>query len=162
MFQNVYKLQIKTVKKKITIGKKDKADFLELGLYDIDIKIDTGAYTSSIHCHKIKEIEEEGVRYIEFQLLDPNHKDYKYKKFKVKKFKEKKIKSSNGSEEKRYIIKTKILIFNKSYSIELSLSERSEMRFPVLIGRKLLNNKFIVDTSLTNLSYNMKLNVSKH
>lgn len=144
------------MKNKIIIGRKDKADFPELGLFDIDIKIDTGAYTSSIHCHNIKEIEEEGERYIEFQLLDPSHKDYNNKKFKVKNFKEKKIRSSNGKGEKRYIIKTKIHIFKKKYTIELSLSERSEMRFPVLIGRKLLNKKFIVDTSLSNLSFNSK------
>lgn len=144
------------MKNKIIIGKKDKADFPELELFNIDIKIDTGAYTSSIHCHNIKEIEEEGERYIEFQLLDPSHKDYNNKKFKVKNFKEKKIRSSNGKGEKRYIIKTKIHIFKKKYTIELSLSERSEMRFPVLIGRKLLNKKFIVDTSLSNLSFNSK------
>lgn len=150
------------MKNKLIIGKKDKADFPELDLFDIDIKIDTGAFTSSIHCHKIKEIELEGVKYIEFKLLDPSYKDYNHKKFKVKNFKEKKIKSSNGTGEKRYIIKTKIIVFCKTYTIELSLSERSEMRFPVLIGRKLLNNKFIVDTSLSNLSYNTKLNALKH
>lgn len=144
------------MKNKITIGKKDKADFPELNLFDIDIKVDTGAYTSSIHCHKIKELVEDGVKYIEFQLLDPSHKDYNHKKFKVKFYKEKKIKSSNGKGQKRYIIKTKIFIFNKTFTLELSLSERSEMRFPVLIGRKLLNKKFIVDTSLSNLSYNAK------
>lgn len=150
------------MKKKITIGKKDKADFPELELFDLDIKIDTGAYTSSIHCHKIKEIEEDGIKFIEFQLLDPSHKDYNHKKFTEKNFIEKKIKSSNGKGEKRYIIKTKIFIFNRTYMIELSLSERSKMRFPVLIGRKLLNNKFIVDTSLSNLSYKTKLNALKH
>lgn len=150
------------MKKKLTIGKKDKADFPELKLFDLDIKIDTGAYTSSIHCHKIKETIEDGTKYIEFQLLDPSHKDYNHKKFKVKNFTEKKIRSSNGKGEKRYIIKTKIFIFEKAYTIELSLSERSAMRFPVLIGRKLLNNKFIVDTSLSNISYNTKLNALKH
>ena len=144
------------MKNKITIGKKDKADFPELELYNLDIKVDTGAYTSSIHCYKIKELEENGIKYIEFQLLDPSHKNYNHKKFRVKSFKEKKIKSSNGKGEKRYIIKTKIFIFKKTFTLELSLSERSEMRFPVLLGRKLLNNKFIVDTSLSNLSYNAK------
>ena len=39
---------------KILIGRKDKADFPELSLNDIDIKIDSGAYTSSIHCTNIK------------------------------------------------------------------------------------------------------------
>lgn len=145
------------MKNKLVIGKKDKADFPELDLYDIDVKVDTGAYTSSIHCHKIKELEIDGIKYIEFQLLDPGHKDYNHKKFRVANYREKNIKSSIGKSEKRFLIKTKIFIFNKTFTLELSLSERSEMRYPVLIGRKLLNNKFIVDTSLSNLSYTNKI-----
>lgn len=144
------------MKNKIVIGKKDKADFPELGLQEIDIKVDTGAYTSSIHCHHIKECLENGESFIEFQLLDPSHKDYNHKKFRVKNFKEKKIKNSFGNSEIRYIIKTTILIFNKVIPIELSLSERSEMKFPVLIGRKLLNKRFVVDTSKSNLSHEAK------
>ena len=41
---------------KITIGRSDKADFPELSLFDIDLKVDSGAYTSSIHCTDIQEI----------------------------------------------------------------------------------------------------------
>ena len=148
------------MKNKLVIGKKDKADFPELNLYDIDVKVDTGAYTSSIHCHKIKELEIDGIKYIEFQLLDPSHKDYNHKKFRVANYREKKIKSSIGKSEKRFLIKTQIFIFDKTFTLELSLSERSEMRFPVLIGRKLLNKKFIVDTSLSNLSYTNKINAT--
>ena len=55
--------------------------------------------------------------------------------------------------EKRYLIKTKILIFNKIHSIELTLTERGTMRFPVLIGRKFLSKKFMIDTSKNNLSF---------
>ena len=44
-------LNLKMPKK--VIGRIDKADFPLLGLFDIDVKIDTGAYTSSIHCHKV-------------------------------------------------------------------------------------------------------------
>ncbi|MGB0424358.1 MAG: RimK/LysX family protein, partial [Flavobacteriales bacterium] len=49
-----------------TIGRNDKADFPEIDLMNISIKIDTGAYTSSMHCHDIKEIEDDGVKFIEF------------------------------------------------------------------------------------------------
>ena len=49
-----------------------------------------------------------------------------------------------------------ILLFNKELPIYLTLSERKEMKFPVLLGRKFLNNKFIIDTTKTNLSYRLK------
>ncbi|MBT7825205.1 MAG: peptidase, partial [Bacteroidetes bacterium] len=51
---------------KLTIGRKDKADFPELKLTNISCKIDTGAFTSTIHSHDIKEIIIDGEKYIEF------------------------------------------------------------------------------------------------
>ncbi len=138
------------------IGRIDKADFPELDLQDINVKIDTGAYTSSIHSHEINEVEIEGVKYIEFKLLDPSHHSYQDKVLKTKNYKMKKIKSSFGSIEQRFIVKTIIVIFGKEYPIELSLSERSVMRFPILLGRKFLNKRFMTNTSLKNISYNLK------
>ena len=148
-------------KEKRIIGKKDKADFPTMGLNNIDIKIDTGAYTSSIHCHEIKTEIVDGIKIVKFKLLDPTHSNYNNLVLSSPIYKEKKVKSSIGKAEKRYIIKSFILLFNKKYVIELSLTNRGSMRYPVLIGRKLLNKKFLVDTSLTNLSYAHKQNLNK-
>jgi len=139
-----------------TIGRIDKADFSELHLEDIDIKVDTGAYTSSIHSHDIKKVVLDGETNIEFKLLDPSYPKYNDIVFKSKNFKEKEIKSSFGTIENRYIINTTIVIFDSEYNIELSLSERSDMKYPVLLGRKFLNKKFIVNTSLKNISFKLK------
>lgn len=141
------------MKEKIIIGRKDIANFPELGLENIAVKIDTGAYTSSIHCHQIEEIEHEGQPAIRFQLLDPSHEMYNEKVFVFHNFKLKTIKSSIGQSELRYIIKTKISMFGKRFPIELSLSERGDMRYPVLLGRKLLRKRFLVDPAEQNLSY---------
>ncbi len=139
-----------------TIGRIDIADFPKLNLQNISIKIDTGAYTSSIHCHDAKEIELDGEKHLEFKLLDPSHPQYNHKVFKVTNYDVKSVKSSFGDVEKRFVINTKIVIFEKEYSIKLSLSERSDMKIPILIGRRFLNKKFIVDTSLSNLSFKLK------
>ena len=141
---------------KLTIGRKDKADFPELKLTNISCKIDTGAFTSTIHSHDIKEIIIDGEKYIEFQLLDPSHPKYRDEKLKTKNFTKKNIKNSFGITEERFVIKTIIKIFENEYPIELSLSERSDMKNPILIGRTLLNNRFIVDTDQYNLSYKLK------
>jgi hypothetical protein len=141
---------------KILIGRKDKADFPELHLVNIDIKIDTGAYTSTIHSHDIKEVLIDGEKYIEFQLLDPSHPKYSDEVFKTKRYFKKKVKNSFGKSELRFFIKTLIIIFGEEYPIELSLSERSNMKYPILIGRKLLNKRFMVDTTKKNLSYKLK------
>jgi hypothetical protein len=67
------------------------------------------------------------------------------------------VKSSNGIVETRFTIKTEILIFNKIEEIELTLTERGSMKYPVLLGRKFLSKKFIVDTAKKNLSFKKKL-----
>lgn len=138
------------------IGRVDKADFPELNLRNINVKVDTGAFTSSIHSHDIKEVDLNGEKFIEFKLLDPSHAKYKDKIFKTKNYKMKSIKSSFGNIEERFIISTKIVIFAQEYPIELSLSERSDMKFPILLGRKFLNKRFIVNTSLKNVSIKLK------
>ena len=139
------------------IGRVDKADFPELSLLNINIKIDTGAYTSSIHSHHIVEIEEKGENYIVFQVLDPSHPQYQNKEYKTKRFKKKVIKNSFGISENRFIIETSIVLFGEEYPIELSLSERSKMKYPILIGRKLLNKRFVVNTSKKNISFKEKI-----
>jgi hypothetical protein len=141
------------LKQKFTLGRKDKAKFPELGLVDIDIKMDTGAFTSAIHCHKIGKKTINGKDVVVFTLLDPSHPQYNNQEFTVENYLEKRIKNSFGSSEKRFVIKTVILLFGKKHSIELSLSERGEMKFPILIGRRFLMGKFIVDSARYDLSY---------
>lgn len=140
------------------IGRFDKADFPELHLEDIAIKIDTGAYTSSIHCNHI--IEEED--YLSCTFLDEEHPLYNGKKFTFRDYDIVFVKSSNGVVQKRYLVVTTIKIFDKVYKISLTLSARQDMRYPVLLGRKFLTKKFIVDTEMIDVSYNLKTNESKN
>lgn len=139
------------------IGRKDIADFPDLDLFNIAVKIDTGAYTSSIHCHHISETEVEGKKAIRFSLLDPGHPNFNNKQLVCTNYRLKKIKSSTGHSQIRYIITTNIVLFNQSYLAEFSLSERSAMKYPVLLGRKLLKKRFIVDPAKINLSFRNKL-----
>ncbi|WP_254884109.1 RimK/LysX family protein [Aquimarina sp. TRL1] len=140
--------------KKIIIGRTDKADFPLLELYGIDIKIDTGAYTSSIHCLHIKEKKKE----LQCCFLDQSYPEYNGKQFVFKNYDITAVKSSNGEIEERYVVKTKICLFKKVNPITLTLSSRRDMRFPVLLGRKFLSGKYIVDTALEDQSYNFCTN----
>lgn len=130
-----------------TIGRIESINFPEWDLYDIDAKIDTGAYTSSLHCHHIKPVEKEDGEYVRFNLLDPSHDTYNDKLFELPIHRRKVVKSSNGSKEERFVVKTKVQLFDRILTTELSLTDRSEMRYPVLVGRKLINGRFLVDVS---------------
>jgi hypothetical protein len=129
------------------IGRREFVDFPELQLFAIEAKIDTGAYTSSIHCKDIllKNINDKLV--LCFKLLDDTHPEYSEKMHIFGEYGRKKIKNSFGEMEERFIIKTKIKVGKKLIRTTLSLSDREHMRCPVLIGRRLLKRKFIIDVS---------------
>lgn len=131
------------------IGRTDVVDFPKLKLNDIAIKIDTGAYTSSIHCKDIEEVD--GI--LKCKFLDASHPNYNGREFKFKNYDIVYVRSSNGKAEIRYSVLSNIKIYGKTYRITLTLSSRDDMKYPVLIGRKFLNHKFIVDTEFSNLSY---------
>lgn len=135
------------------IGRTDKADFPLLQLQDIEVKIDTGAYTSTIHCKNVS-VED---NYLKCVFLDPEHPAYHEKEFIFDKYDVRVVKSSNGVSQARYRILTEIELFGKIYPIFLTLSDREEMKFPVLLGRKFLTKRFLVDITKTNLSYKLKL-----
>ncbi len=78
-------MAVKKAKLMKIIGLSDKLDFPELGLSDLAVKIDTGAYTSSIHCHHIEAFEENDIQKVSFCLLDPDHEDYCRQKIRRKK-----------------------------------------------------------------------------
>lgn len=130
----------------MTIGRRELVDFPELHLAGLEAKVDTGAYTTALHCHDFRE--ENGTLY--FKLLDPNHPLYTGKEQSFSEYTQKEIKNSFGETEKRYIIKTVVKIGPKRIKSVISLTDRGTMRYPVLIGRKLLKNRFVVDVSLLN------------
>lgn len=140
------------------LGRTDIVDFPELNLYHISIKVDSGAYTSSIHCHNI-EVEND---ILKCQFLDPEPEEHPDITLHFDKFTKKQVKSSNGITEERFAIQTTIKIFEKLHPIELTLTERGSMKYAVLLGRKFINKKFIVDTAKKNLSFkNIQINLKQ-
>lgn len=139
------------------IGRTDIIDMPELGLHDVDAKIDTGAYTSSIHCSRIKlRKDSNGKEVITFTIPGSKLHEKGLHHFRVSNFEERNIRSSNGHIQKRYIIKTQIILFGRKIRAEFSLADRSSMQYPILLGRKLLQNRFIVDVSKKDLSFSVR------
>lgn len=134
------------------IGRNEIVDLPKLDLIGLRAKVDTGAYTSAIHYHHAEVIEKGGRKVLHFSLLDPSHPEYNDKSFYFEDFKTKSIKNSFGQAEERYIIKATIRLFGQDFLTEFSLSDRGNLKYPILLGRKLLNKHFIVDTSKKNIS----------
>jgi len=132
-----------------TLGRSDRVDLPGLGLENIQAKIDTGAYTSSLHCLRAGIIDGE----LEFILLDEEHPEFTGMKYRFPKFDQREIRNSFGEAEMRFVIKTNVRLFGKSFPTEFSLSNRGNLRFPVLLGRKILRHRFLIDVTKKDLSF---------
>lgn len=141
---------------KIVIGRKDKIDIPFLSIENIPVKIDSGAYSSSIHCSSIELVKSDVGQLLEVIFLDENNVNFSGKKFIFKTFKKKKVKSSTGDEQERFFIQLPVVLFGKEYLTDFSLTRRNGLRNPILLGRKLTSNYFVIDTSITNVSYKHK------
>lgn len=131
---------------KKVLGIFEKVSFPEFGIQDIVAKIDTGAYTGAMHCTNIREEEVAGGTVLHFSPFDHPEIIKTADNYLVSH-----IKSSNGVREKRYVIETSIAISDKEYPIVLSLTDRSTMKWPVLIGRRFLRtNELLVDVRKMN------------
>ncbi len=143
---------------KSLIGSIDHIDLPHFGLEDVACKIDTGAKTSTLHCSKVHLLEKDGVDYLCFTLYDPKFDILNKEEFRFRDFKERKVRSSNGMMEERYSIETTVVIFGRKIKTEFTLSFREKMRYPILLGRRFLKGRFLVDVARNNLSYNEKIN----
>lgn len=126
------------------VGWRELVHLPELGLHAIPAKIDTGARTSSLHATVLEEFERGGQKMVRFavdfeqprlrQICEAVHVDVRG------------ITSSNGEKQNRYVIKTPLQLGNIEFRAEISLADRSDMKFPMLIGRSSLRRRFVVDS----------------
>ena len=126
------------------VGWRELVHLPELGLHAVPAKIDTGARTSSLHGVVLDEFERDGQKMVRFavdfeqqhvrQICEAVHVDVRG------------ITSSNGETQYRYVIKTPLKLGDVEFRAEISLANRADMKFPMLIGRSSLRRRFVVDS----------------
>ena len=125
------------------IGTTHNIQLPEYSIVSIPAKIDTGADDSSIWASSINEDSGE----LSFILFAPQSVFYTGEMVKTRDYKVTSIKNSFGISEYRYKVKLRMKIANKIYKVSFNLANRSNNRFPILIGKKFLRNRFVVDVS---------------
>ncbi|HUD07598.1 MAG TPA: RimK/LysX family protein [Candidatus Saccharimonadales bacterium] len=126
-----------------TIGRHTLISLPDLKLTDVPAKIDTGAYSSSIWASNISIIDGE----LQFTLFNKQSAFYSGKIINTKTYKVLSIRNSFGHTELRYKVPLRVNIEGRLMRIQFTLSNRAANRFPVLIGRRTLQSRFVVDVS---------------
>lgn len=136
-------------KKQLTIiGRAESVDLLDFKLAGITAKVDTGADSSSIW---VSNIEEKSGG-LEFVLFGPGNPFYtgKIQQFSKADYTRTIVANSFGHKEMRYKVKLRIALKERSIRATFTLSDRSQKTYPILLGRRLLQGKFLVDVSSGN------------
>lgn len=149
------KLPVRNKKKpKILIGRREWLALPQLGVDIISAKVDTGAYTSSLHAESVEPFSKNGIDHVRF-LTHSHHGEEVTCEAPV--IQRKKIKSSTGTGKMRYIIQTTATTIDGfEWKLLFSLADRSVMKCPLLLGRRALSGYFVVDTQTSHLFGNIK------
>ncbi len=115
----------------------------------VKAKIDTGADSSSLHCECITPYERDGEQWVRFTITDINDQSVSYEK---KILRRTKVKRHFGEVQERIVVRMGICIGDQYGETDVSLVDRSGFNYSLLIGRKYLKDKFIVDPGETFLS----------
>lgn len=131
--------------KKIDIGWKEWIALPELNVDRIKAKIDTGAATSALHAEDICLVPSPKGDRVGFKIC-PFHDESDHVVYcELPLHDERIITSSNGAKESRYVIKTPLKLGELQLEVEFTLTNRSLMRFNVLLGRQALKKFAIIN-----------------
>jgi hypothetical protein len=128
---------------KAIIGRAERVDFPKGDIFGVPAKIDTGAWRSAIWASDIR-VED---RKLKFKLLGTESEYYSGKDITLLKYEKVTVENSFGHAEERYSIKLAVRLAHKKLLSNFTLADRSQKTYPVLIGRKLLKGRFLVDVS---------------
>lgn len=134
---------------KLLLGWKEYCALPRLKIPRIVAKIDTGAYTSCLHAFDIEPVLHGGQRYIKFKTHPKRLDDEITQSCIAPVIDYRIVRSSNGEHEHRYIIETELLIGDSAFVIDISLTNRMELNFRMLLGRQFLKLYSTIDVSLS-------------
>jgi len=134
---------------KQTLGWREWVALPELGVLAVKAKVDTGARSSSLHAEDVSFYEKKGKTYVQFvigggkrrgKLHHSGDRVCRHPLFELRW-----ITSSNGTRQRRPVIRVEVHLHGQSWPVDLTLSSRSNMGFPMLLGREAVRGRFVVD-----------------
>ncbi|NCO10711.1 hypothetical protein GW746_02545 [Candidatus Saccharibacteria bacterium] len=131
------------VKEKVTIGRSEKVSLPELGVKNIPARIDTGATITSVWASSIRE-SEQGLSFI---LFDEGSEFFTGSSVTIADYGRRVVSSSMGHVEVRYTVQLLVSLRGRRIRARVTLADRSTQTYPILIGRNILRNKYIVDVA---------------
>jgi len=127
------------------VGWREWLELPLLGGTKIKAKLDTGARSSALHAFNLQPFQEEDRWFVRFDVHPLQRNDEVYKTFVAEVVDYRWITNSGGGREKRFVIVTTLKMGDDAWPIEVTLTDRDQMGFRMLIGRTAMHHRLIVD-----------------
>lgn len=119
----------------------------DIGVPWVKAKVDTGAQTSALHATAITEFERDGVAWVRFTVHPWQESDADATDVELPVHDRRVVRSSSGHAQERPVVLADVQLAGRTVRAELTLTDRDEMVFRMLIGRELLRGGFVVDSA---------------
>ncbi len=133
------------------IGAVERGTLPELGISSLPMRVDTGAATSSLHVENLQEFKRGGHNWVSFNLHPDIHNVNLGVRITTRVKGRKKVKSSSADTEHRIVIDTLLNLGGQEWVIQLTLTNRAQMTYPMLLGREAMTGRFLVDPAQEHL-----------
>lgn len=126
------------------IGWRERVGFPDLGIPLLRAKIDSGARTSALHAVNIEEFLNDGEIWVRFGAPLTDHGPIIQCSAKL--VDTRAIKNTSGKPQDRYVIKTTLILARRRWKIEVSLANRRNMGFTLILGRTAIRrHRLLID-----------------
>jgi hypothetical protein len=119
----------------------------DVGVPWIKAKLDTGAQTSSIHAYDIEAFDRDGEAWVRFTVRPWQRSTEDAVAVESRVHDVRKVRSSSGHVEERFVVLMKVVLVDREVIAEVTLTNRDQMGFRMLIGREALRHGFDVTSS---------------
>ncbi len=127
------------------IGWKEWVSLPELGIPAIKAKIDTGARTSALHAYTFEGFRRDATDMVRFSVHPLQRRCDIERHCEAEVLEHRSVKNSGGQVEERYVIRTLVEVGDLSWPIEITLTNRTGMRFRMLLGRTTVRDRLLID-----------------
>jgi len=130
---------------KQVVGWREWVALPQIGVQRIKAKLDTGARSSALHAFNVKPLRRDGKYFVQFDVHPIQRNDEIYRTCVAEAVDYRWITNSGGGREKRFVIVTGLQMGGDTWPVEVTLTDRDQMGFRMLIGRTAMERRLIID-----------------
>lgn len=127
------------------IGWREWVGLPDLGIKRIKAKVDTGARSSSLHALDLEMFDQDGTDWVRFTVNPVQNRTNRRVEVTARVLEVRSVRSSSGIAQLRPVIVTNVELLGVTWPVELTLANRCEMGFRMLLGREAFRSRFLID-----------------